>query len=55
MGFPDFGQLFELEQPKKFVLMICFVLGLILWIVLLHPLTDPLIYNNSVYINQDLQ
>ncbi|XP_054710445.1 CAAX prenyl protease 2-like [Uloborus diversus] len=49
MGFPDFGQLLSLEQPKKAIFMSCFAAGLFLWIMLLNPLTEPQIYNNSVY------
>ncbi|XP_042902985.1 CAAX prenyl protease 2 isoform X2 [Parasteatoda tepidariorum] len=49
MGFPDFGQLLALDQPKQSIIMMCFVVGLFLWIILLKPLTDPELYGNSVY------
>ncbi|CAL1284408.1 unnamed protein product [Larinioides sclopetarius] len=49
MGFPDFGQLFTIERPKQSVLMVCFVAGLVTWMLLLKPLTEPQIYNNMLY------
>ncbi|KFM76876.1 hypothetical protein X975_24718, partial [Stegodyphus mimosarum] len=49
MGFPDFGQLLNLEEPKRSILMIIFVTGLVLWMILLKPMTNPNIYNNSLY------
>ncbi|KAG8195260.1 hypothetical protein JTE90_028411 [Oedothorax gibbosus] len=44
IGFPDFSQLLTLKQPKKSWLMGCFVAGLLAWMVILKPLTDPNMY-----------
>ncbi|GIX70803.1 CAAX prenyl protease 2 [Caerostris extrusa] len=49
MGFPDFGQIFTVEQPKQSIFIICFIAGLLTWMLLLKPLTDPQIYSNTLY------
>lgn len=49
MGFPDFGEIGAYGQPKKSLIMCAFVIGLVSWIVLLMPLTEPRLYGNQVY------
>jgi hypothetical protein len=49
MGFPDFVQVLAVREPTRYVVMATFVLGLLLWYVLLFPLTTPGLYSNNVY------
>lgn len=48
MGLPDFGSLSEMPNKKKWVSISCFAGGIIGWLLLLHPLTDPKIYGNNL-------
>ena len=46
MGFPDFESLFSSGYPK--IISVIFICGLLLFIKLLFPLTDPSLFN-SIY------
>ncbi|XP_004924603.1 CAAX prenyl protease 2 isoform X2 [Bombyx mandarina] len=49
MGFPNFGEIPQF-QPLQRILIICnFIIGFILWCLLLTPLTTPGIYDNRLY------
>ena len=50
MGFPDVGELVAQEPPRKrAALAAVFVVGLVLFFVLLFPMTEPSIYKNELY------
>lgn len=49
MELPDFGKILTYENPKKIMLVCLFVLGLVLWYILLKPMTDCRLYNNYIY------
>uniref|UniRef100_H2ZDD5 CAAX prenyl protease 2 n=1 Tax=Ciona savignyi TaxID=51511 RepID=H2ZDD5_CIOSA len=47
MGFPEFE--LALSHRRRTLVCFCFVLGLVLFLISLYPLTDPSIYNNTLY------
>ncbi|XP_046996541.1 CAAX prenyl protease 2 isoform X1 [Schistocerca americana] len=49
MGFPDFAELMTYKDQNRIVLMSLFVLGLVLWCVLLTPVTNPHWYSNNLF------
>lgn len=49
MGFPDFNEVLESPNPRKIILGLVFVLGLVLWCVLLPILTNHTLYANHLY------
>lgn len=48
MGFPDFQEMFLLQEPKRSCLFIISLVGLILWCILIKYITEPLIYFNQI-------
>lgn len=49
MGFPAFNEVMGYPQPTRTKLIVLFVIGLVLWMFLLFPLTTPWVYSNYVY------
>ncbi|GLV40539.1 severas [Carabus blaptoides fortunei] len=49
MGFPDFTELRAYQGIKRTFIASLFVLGLVLWCLLLNPLTDPRWYANELF------
>lgn len=49
MGFPDFNRVFIYKNPKKAILASLFVAGIVFWALLLVPLTDPKLYDNTMF------
>lgn len=49
MGFPAFNEVMGYPQPTRSKLIALFVIGLVLWMFLLFPLTTPWLYSNYVY------
>ena len=49
MGFPAFSEVRGYPQPTRSKLIALFVIGLVLWLFLLLPLTAPWLYSNDVY------
>ena len=49
MGFPDFQEVLAYKGTTRLTLAGCFVAGLLLWMYLLYPLTNPYLYGNNVY------
>lgn len=49
MGFPDFSEVIGMQEPQRTLTMCMCVLGLILWCLLLEPLTNPHWYENDVF------
>lgn len=50
MGFPDFNEVLTCRNPRKMVLIGLFVLGVVLWCLLLPPLTSHSLYSNELYL-----
>ncbi|KAK9892286.1 hypothetical protein WA026_019093 [Henosepilachna vigintioctopunctata] len=51
MGFPNVEEAFNYKGVKKVIIMLFFILGAILWIYLLYPLTEPSWYYNDYFWN----
>ena len=49
MGFPNFSEIFAHPAPTRYYVGTSFVVGLILWSILLMPLTEPYLYSNDLY------
>lgn len=49
MGFPDFVELWNVEPKKKTIVILTYVIGLFLFCQLLFPLTEPTLYQNTIY------
>lgn len=49
MGFPDLVDLMNYTEPKRCLLMLLCIVGLLAWCLLLTPLTNPHWYSNTVY------
>ncbi|XP_054264722.1 CAAX prenyl protease 2 [Macrosteles quadrilineatus] len=49
MGFPDLSELYTYQEPQRSVIMALCVVGLVLWCLLLDPLTTPSWYSNDVF------
>lgn len=49
MGFPDFSEIWEFPPLQRVVIACCFILGLVLWCLLLVPMTSPVIYDNRLH------
>ncbi|XP_006816304.1 CAAX prenyl protease 2-like, partial [Saccoglossus kowalevskii] len=50
MGFPAFSMITSYSQPKSVIICLAFILGLICFMFLLFPLTEPSLFCNDVYI-----
>jgi len=48
MGFPDFREMFQFQEPKRSCLLVLSLIGLILWCILIKYTTDPQIYSNHM-------
>lgn len=48
MGFPDFREMFQSQEPKRSCLLILSVVGLICWCILIKYTTEPWIYSNQM-------
>jgi prenyl protein peptidase len=48
MGFPDFREMFQFQEPKRSGLFIFSLAGLILWCLLIKYTTEPWIYSNQM-------
>ncbi|XP_072031711.1 CAAX prenyl protease 2-like [Amphiura filiformis] len=49
MGFPEFGTVLRYPPLRRLVVSILYIIGLIGFIYLLFPLTEPSWYSNNVY------
>ncbi|XP_071502583.1 CAAX prenyl protease 2-like [Diadema antillarum] len=49
MGFPEIGQVFNHSPRNRAIIIATFVVGLVLFLFLLHPLTTPEWFSNSIY------
>lgn len=49
MGFPDFGELLAYQGVKRVFIGTMFVVGLVLWWILLVPLMNSKWYSNDLY------
>ena len=47
MGFPDFDA--ALNHRRKYFICSCFVVGLVTFLLLLGPLTNPSMFSNKLY------
>lgn len=45
MGFPAVGA--ALEHPRRRALLPCYLLGVLLFLLLLHPLTEPAFFGGA--------
>lgn len=54
MAFPDFSKIFTYPNPKRTVIMCLFLLGVILWYLLLEPLTNYKLYENNIYFSNSV-
>uniref|UniRef100_A0A5S6R4C8 CAAX prenyl protease 2 n=1 Tax=Trichuris muris TaxID=70415 RepID=A0A5S6R4C8_TRIMR len=48
MGFPDISLLKLVDRKKRSFVILCFVIGVLLWISLFLPFTEPWLYENKV-------
>lgn len=48
MGFPDFREMFQFQEPKRSCLLVLSLVGLILWCILIKYTSDPRIYSNQM-------
>lgn len=48
MGFPDFQEMFQFQEPKRSCLFVLSLVGLILWCLLIKYATEPWIYSNQM-------
>lgn len=48
MGFPDFREMLQFQEPKRSCLLILSLVGLISWCLLLKYATEPGIYYNHM-------
>lgn len=52
MGFPHIDELLtssSLKKSKKIFIILCYVVGFVLFFQLINPLTDPSIFHNNLY------
>ena len=50
MGFPAFNEVLAYkDKSTRRKLIAAFVIGLLVWLYLLYPLTTPDLYSNDVY------
>lgn len=53
MGFPEISELLHHSGFKRYTLIFSFFFGLAAWCLLLMPLTEPSLYYNTIYWNQN--
>lgn len=49
MGFPHFEEIFAHQVPTRYFVIAAFLVGLILWSLLLFPITNPHLYSNDLF------
>jgi len=49
MGFPHFEEVLNHPAPTRYYVAGAFAVGLLLWAALLFPLTEPSLYDNTMY------
>jgi len=49
MGFPNFSEIFAHKSPARYYVAASFAAGLVLWFLLLFPLTEPAVFSNDLY------
>lgn len=49
MGFPNFREVLVHPMPQKAYIIAAFIGGLVLWLLLLTPMTEPWLYSNDLY------
>lgn len=49
MGFPDIQEVLLQQDNKKYIILSCYVIGLVSWIYLLPIVTEPHWYSNELY------
>lgn len=49
MGFPDIQEVLTQQDNKKYIILACYVIGLVSWIYLLPVVTEPKWYSNELY------
>lgn len=50
MGFPAFQEVMSHPNTEtRHKLMASFVIGLVMWMALLYPITSPFLYSNDIY------
>jgi prenyl protein peptidase len=49
MGFPNFSEILGHPSPARYYVALAFVVGVILWLLLLFPLSEPTLYANDLY------
>jgi len=49
MGFPNFGEICAYKSPTRYFIAISFAAGLVLWCLVLFPLTEPVLFSNNLY------
>lgn len=52
MGVPDIHELLEYKGIKRYILVMCYFVGLFGWIYLLKNAFDPHFYKNDLYIHE---
>ncbi|XP_013183873.2 CAAX prenyl protease 2 isoform X2 [Amyelois transitella] len=55
MGFPNFSGVLCFPPIERAIIIFSFVLGLVLWCVLLVPITNPDLYDNKIYRDVNFQ
>jgi len=48
MGFPDIRSLQLMQPTQKKISIGCFVIGLLSWVALVEPMTEPSLYQNDL-------
>lgn len=48
MGFPDFQEMFQYQEPKRSCLILLSLIGLIVWGILIKYTTEPWIFSNQM-------
>jgi len=54
MGFPNFEEIFAHGSPTRYYVAASFAAGVILWFLLLFPLTEPVVFSNDLYYQYQL-
>lgn len=51
MGFPDVQEALTQSNKRKFLIIACYIIGLVSWIYLVTIVTEPKWYSNELYWN----
>ena len=49
MGIPEFHEILKYNEPKRCGYAAVYLAGIILWYLLLKPLTNPELYSNDLF------